>query len=145
MAVVGEAGTLRDGALSWRTRPVGFHAEAPRAAGQMLRITYGGGRMLVVGPARLFLVGGKLRRADQLGPRLDRLVTPQGEPVALEELRQHQEAGVDRHLAFDVVSSDAFDGRMDDHLMEIGGVVCGDYLLQLYQGTAMMKPNMAVA
>jgi hypothetical protein len=126
-----------DGGLAWVSREVGLAAGVGPASA--VRVLLDDGRATVAESGRLFLQpSGKLKRADALEAGVDVLVAPDGRPVAVRSV-EHGRAAV-RRVAAAVPSYEEFDGP-DGHLLAIDGVVAGDYVTQLYQGTDKMAAH----
>ena len=139
-------------ALSWHPATVSFSAAAPPAsagtapAPLMIHVEFGDGQTLIASPAQLFLLpGGKLKRADQLVPGGDSLVDRAGAALPIHRLATGYYQGAIQHFATEGGTPSDWDGRLDGHLVELNGVVAGDYILQLLDGSDKMKPHLADA
>jgi len=144
------AAAAAGGSLCWTPQTVEFSAGSPPAAGSgspgtiMVYVEYGDGQALIASPNQLFLTpSGQVKRADQLVPGADSLVDKEGGGVALHRLASGHYRGGIHHIATSVPSYDAWDGSLDGHLINANGIVCGDYVLQMYQDTVKMKPHLA--
>jgi hypothetical protein len=135
---------------SWDPQTVAFSSgtpattyKEPTAGNISIYLEYGDGQTLIATPNQLFaLPDGKLKRADQLVPDSDELAGADGEAVPITRLATGYFKGALHHIATSMVSYEEFDGSIDGHLINANGVVCGDYLLQLYQDTEKMKPHL---
>lgn len=126
------AGSLKPGdkpEFVWKSAAVEFSAgtvggEQPA----MVYIIYGDKREIIVSPDHVFMLsGGKLTTAGKLKPG-DQLVDKNGKPVPiLTASIGHYQGGV-HHIS----TGTGFDGSLDNHLLISGGIVSGDYTLQLY-------------
>lgn len=135
---------------AWTPQQVQFSSGSPAdfrsgAGNLMLYIEYGDAKWLVATSNQLFLVmaSGKLKRADQLIPGVDQLVSGEGAGVAIARIHSGNFQGGVHHIATAVVSYEDFTGSIDNHLINANGIISGDYLLQIFQDTDKMKPNMA--
>ena len=136
---------------SWSEQIVHFSSGSPPSAtgtgNLMFLITYDDGKSVVASPNQLFLLSGsgKLKRADQLVPGVDQLVNESGSDVAIHRVDSGNFTGAVHHIATDVPSYEDFTGSLDNHLINVNGIISGDYLLQLFQDTDKMKPNLVPA
>lgn len=135
---------------TWQPETVQFSSgspattdSGPTAGNLMLMIEYGEGKSLIATPNQLFAVAdGKLKRADQLAPGDDSLVGEDGSGVSIGRISSGYYKGPVHHIATDMVTYEEFTGSLDGHLINTNGVVAGDYLLQLFQDTPKMAPNL---
>jgi len=139
-----------EGVWKWQPRTVQFSSGSPanvEAGGNlMIHIQYGADATLLAAPNQLFMVAsGKLKRADQLVPGSDRLLSPEGAQVEISRIQSGMYYRAIHHLATEVTGYEDFTGAINHHLINLNGVICGDYLLQLYQGTAKMAAHLADA
>ena len=79
------------GGITWRQANVRYSAGTGPDGHQpsMVYITYGGDRVVIVGPDQLFMLPeGRLKRADRLVPVQDDLVDAHGNAVALTDVQR---------------------------------------------------------
>jgi hypothetical protein len=122
------------GELRWGPVTVGLsHAVSSRDE-PLVRLVYGDDG-LVATPDQLFMLADRsLVRAESLAPEHE-LVDPQGRPVPLTEVGRARGCG-DVQL---IATETRWNGSPDGHLLALGGVVAGDYTLQLHWGAAREK------
>jgi hypothetical protein len=135
----------RDGdRLTWDPAVVGFAGglDDPRPAARSVGLELGDGRAAVVAADLLLLTdAGTLRRADALRPGCDRLVVPDGQPLRLVSVDRDVAPRPVGQIAVGDLSYEEFDGSPDRHLLAIDGLVAGDYVTQLFQGSQKMAPH----
>ncbi|MGN6373510.1 MAG: hypothetical protein ACTHM1_11075 [Solirubrobacteraceae bacterium] len=127
------AGRLTEsGAVEWEPAVVGFSqgtsggAEAP-----LVSVAYGDGRLMVVPTdLPLLLADGLLTNASRLVPGKDRLMGVDGMPLEVSAVGLREPEGGVHHIAL----GGSWSGSPDGHLIQIGGVVAGDFTLQLHLG-----------
>jgi hypothetical protein len=121
------------GALRWEPVTVGLSRGVSAREEPMLRLAYGDERAeLVVAPDQVFMLADRsLVRAGSLAPG-QALVDPHGDPVPLHAVERAGGCGAVQMIATDTHC----DGSTDGHLLALGGVVAGDYTLQLHLLTA---------
>ncbi len=135
----------------WNSQSVTFSSGTPATTGTgptdgniMMFMAYGSDQALILSRDQLVMMpDGKLKRADQLVPGTDQLVGADGGLLPIHLISTGYYKGAIHHIATDTPSYDAWDGSIDNHLINAGGVIGGDYLLQMYQDTAKMQPNLA--
>lgn len=139
----------KPGAWTWTAQDVTFSAGTPAAlpgtpGNMMIFLSYGDNQSLIASRDQLFVMtDGLLKRADQLVPGTDMLIAADGsDPVKINLLASGYYLGAVHHIATSTPSYDEWDGSIDDHLINANGIVSGDYLLQMYQDTPKMAPNM---
>ncbi len=134
--------------LAWHPAQVAFSVTAPPTPRGttppiMIRIDFGNGQTLVASPAQLFLLpSGKLKRADQLVPGTDALVDRANQPLPIHRLSSGLYGGATQHVATTASSPADWDGSLDGHLIELNGVVAGDYLLDLLADSPKLAPHL---
>jgi hypothetical protein len=96
---------------------------------EMLYITYGEeNNIIIVTLDHTFLIpGGRLIRANRLKPG-DELVAPDGSPVRIGEVKIGAYSGGVWNIATEIGTPTSLDG----HLINTGGVISGDYAVQLF-------------
>jgi hypothetical protein len=132
--------------LAWSAHPVQYIATIPDSidATPMIEIACAGGARLAVSPDQLLLVAGagKLKRADHLVAGSDRLVAENGAEVAIAGIETVEVDGPHVNIAAGRLGYDEYAGGIDNHLIAAGGLVVGDYVLQLFQATAKMHDHL---
>jgi hypothetical protein len=134
---------------SWESKTVAFSSGSPATTSTGPRdgnitvcVEYGDGKWLIATPNQLFaLPDGNLKRADQLAPSHDQLAGADGGAVPITRVSTGYYKGGIHHISTSMVPYDEFDGSIDGHLINANGIVCGDYLLQMFQDTKKMKPH----
>ncbi|HLG65643.1 MAG TPA: hypothetical protein VKY19_27225 [Ktedonosporobacter sp.] len=139
---------LKDSQFSWRQAPVEFSSGtgALSQASTFVQVAY---RLpdeaigtLLATPSQIFMVAGnKLKRADTLvpGDLLTLAATGEGAPVVDLQLGSY-EKGI-HHIATTVTPAVSVNG----HLLNVQGVICGDFALQLALEDASVRAKLAVA
>jgi hypothetical protein len=117
------------GELHWAPATVAFSAPAPDAGEPMVLLDYGDERRrLAALPDQVFMRADRsLVRAVALTPGCE-LVDPAGIPVPVHAVGRGRACG-DAHL---IATDTSWNGSPDGHLLALGGVVAGDYTLQLH-------------
>ena len=91
-----------------------------------------GDHQIACSPDQPFLVAdGTLKRAERLIPGVDRLIEADGTHVTIGEV-QWGEFSQGVHA---IAPAGDYAGTLDGHLIEAGGVVCGDFVLQMLRGS----------
>lgn len=131
--VVGDKVLSAGSDLDWTPRAVGFSGGIPPGPDNgrtMVSIAYrlpGGAATLVVTADHVFLLpDGRLRRAEALVPGVDELTSPDGRPVPILSVEVGESHGGVHHIA----TSDGVATGVDGHLLNMKGVVAGDWALQ---------------
>ena len=136
------AGSTGKGSQSvpfWSLANVAFREGAASGASVMIFLGYGqGGTLIVTKDQPFLLASGKLKTASQLVAGEDLLVDPDGKAVALREVRAGQYRGGVGSIA---ASPMQWHGTVDGHLIETGGVVSGDYLVQVHTGAGTAEAS----
>lgn len=115
--------------LSWKPALVSFSQGVPPGQpNTMIFLRFASGNLVCTPDQILMLANGKLKRADQLVPGDDALVGKDGQAITLQAIRLGTFTGGDHALA----TSDTFDGSIGGHLIQAGGVVVGDFMLQMH-------------
>lgn len=116
---------------SWTTSSVVFASHAGAQEPSAVYIRFAGGELVVSNDQPMMTKGGVLKRANALDPEADSLTGPDGSTVPLISIT----LGIFRGLFCALVAtSEQWEGKVDGHLLNCAGVVCGDYLVQMYLG-----------
>lgn len=123
--------------LVWEPSPITFSqgASVDFHQSKMIKITFETPlkseqtkSSIIVTPDHLFLLpNGKLKRADQLIPSQHLLVDKNTEPIKIYEVEQKDHIASVHHVA----TGRLFNGKLDNHLILLKGVVTGDFILQI--------------
>ncbi|MEA2878471.1 MAG: hypothetical protein QOF14_3667 [Hyphomicrobiales bacterium] len=113
---------------TWGPRPVEFSAGTPPGSpSQAIYLQFGATQRLICTFDQVLLQDdGRLSLASELTPE-GGLVDGQGQRVSIQEVSVGLFSGGVHHIA----SSMKFDPSIDGHLLIAGGIVAGDYTLQL--------------
>ncbi|MEH6877968.1 hypothetical protein [Priestia megaterium] len=126
--------------LKWHRKKVTFSQGTEGRSKQPLTIyiAYGDDQHLIVTPDSLFLMEDKkLKRADKLTPE-DYLINQNGEKVRIAGVVSGDFYGGFHHIATEIeVPSNDLQG----HLIVANGIVCGDYMLQVYYQSKDFEGN----
>jgi len=113
--------------LHWTAQPVVFNGRT--SVGRLsftIMVTYEDGAVAVTAD-HLFLIGGRLERADRLTPD-DTLTSPEGNPVPIRGLHVGEYFGSLNHIA---VSLEKPDDELNGRMLNTNGVVSADYVVQV--------------
>jgi hypothetical protein len=128
------------GELSWRPVPAAFARE--ESGLPAVGIAFGEDGATVADAGALFLQpSGLLKRADELTPGRDALVSPDGRELPVLAVRRGTLRGSLCQVAASLPSYEELDGT-DDHLLARDGAVVGDYVIQLYQHSEKLAPHL---
>jgi hypothetical protein len=143
--VLGASIDLSDGklALHWVPTEVTFSDGTSLGEDyELIIITYGTGCKLRVMPDQLFLLhSGKLKAARHLTVA-DLLVDAAGNSVKIVELQRSRYSGSIHHIGLGEMPVEA-GVSINGHLYSMGGVTCGDYWLQIMQGSEELSAFLA--
>ncbi len=118
--------------LQWSEVVVEFSngTDANAVTPGVYEIGYGDSLTIVVTPSHLFLMpNGKLKRADRLVPQQDVLMTPTGATTPVVSVAIVTSTKGMHYIA----TSTSKPTSLDNHLLNLHGVVCADYAVELYQ------------
>lgn len=118
--------------LQWAETVVEFSngTDANAVTPGVYEIGYGNSQSMIVTPSHLFLMpNGKLKRADALVPEIDVLVAPDGGLVPVVSVEIVTSTKGMHHIATGRAKPTSLNG----HLLNLQGVVCADYVVELYQ------------
>jgi len=118
-------------AWTWTTSSVAFTSEGGPQEPNAVYIGFAGGELVVSFDQPIMTKGGVLKRASALDPETDSLMAPDGSAVALINITLGIFSGF---FCAIVATSDQWEGRVDGYLLNCAGVICGDYLVQMYLG-----------
>jgi len=123
------AGKIEGGRVEWEPATVGFsQGTESEDQTEMVRVAYGDGAGLTVPPDQpLMLADGKLTTAGDLAPGQE-LMGVDGDPVPVGDVKRGSYEGSVHHIATDP----DWNGSLDGHLIQVNGVVAGDFTLQLH-------------
>ena len=100
----------------------------------MIIIRYGEGGEVRATPDRLFLMSDGRLKAAHLLQTGDKLVSDTGSPVKIESLMPGMRSGSIHHIGLGNVSGESV-LNINGHLLSEGGIICGDYWLQIMRGS----------
>jgi hypothetical protein len=133
------ASAAADGSWTWAPHIVEFSSGTDSAQPAMIFIHFGDeGALIVTADQPVLIAGGKLKRADQLAPGDDRLVAAGGGDLEITQVSIGSFAGGIHDIATGLSSSLDWDGSLDGHLLNVSGVICGDFILQIRHGDPRM-------
>jgi hypothetical protein len=123
-------GSGSPGTWYWSPEEVAFSdGVAPGAKSTGCFISWkNGGKLLVTLDQLLLTPAGKLKRAGDLAPGVDQLVSIEGAAMAIERVALAEVTGGWHHVA----SSLGWRGSVDNHLIAVNGIVAADQMLCAY-------------
>ncbi|HTD21425.1 MAG TPA: hypothetical protein VK738_02155 [Terriglobales bacterium] len=126
------AGSLSKGGSSpkfaWNPVPVNFSAGVSGGEhSSMMYVVHDGGDLICTPDQVFMLASGGLTTASRLFPG-DQLINKDGNPLTVKTVSAGSYTGGVHHISTGL----PFNGNVDGHLLVAGGVVAGDYTLQLH-------------
>ncbi|HEX5184456.1 MAG TPA: Hint domain-containing protein [Allosphingosinicella sp.] len=122
------AASLDGGKPIWSSEAVVLAADIPGGERQMVVLRYGAdGELVATFDQPFLLASGKVKEARLLVPG-DALLGADGEPVALNMIVEGTYSGA---LADIVAGTLEWHGTIDGHLLDVAGLACGDYLVEV--------------
>jgi hypothetical protein len=128
------AGSLRAGVLSFEPAEVVLSSgipPSPEVRTSMIAVVYGEDQTLIATPYQVFMLAdGTLTTGLRLVAGQE-LMAGNGEPTGILHVTVVQWQGGIHQI---VAGGTTFDGTSDGHLLQAGGLIVGDYLLELHPG-----------
>jgi len=113
---------------TWTTSPVVFASDGGPQERYAAYIRFAEGDLVVSVDQPMMTEGGVLKPANTLDPEKDSLIGLDGSAVPLISIA----LGMFRGLFYALVAnSDQWEGKVDGHLLNCAGVICGDYLVEM--------------
>ena len=118
------------GGLVWTNGTVQMNAGTAdmRSRAPAIFIAFGDSQIVCSAGQPFLMPDGRMKPAERLDPGVDRLVEPDGTHVTIGAIQ----LGEPQHGEHAIAIAGDYAGTPSGHLIEAGGIVCGDYVLQLH-------------